>query len=83
MELGLSGKNALVLASSKGIGKMCAKRLVEEGANVIICSRNEANLTVAQQEIESAGTGRVVSVKCNLMKKSNINFLLERVKVLY
>lgn len=80
MELGLSGENALVLASSKGIGKMCAKRLVEEGANVIICSRNEANLTVAQQEIESAGTGRVVSVKCNLMKDSDINFLLERVK---
>jgi len=44
---------------------------------------NEANLTVAQQEIESAGTGRVVSVKCNLMKDSDINFLLERVKVLY
>lgn len=80
MELGLSGKNALVLASSKGIGRMCAKRLVEEGANVIICSRNEANLIVAQQEIKSAGMGRVLSVKCDLMKESDINFLLERVK---
>ena len=67
MELGLSGKNALVLASSKGIGKMCAKRLVEEGANVILCSRNEANLTVAQQEIESAGVSRMpirAALKC-------------------
>ncbi|MBA7573337.1 Glucose 1-dehydrogenase 2 [subsurface metagenome] len=82
MELGLSGKNALVLASSKGIGKMCAKRLVEEGTNVIICSRNGANLTAAQQEIESAGTGsgNVISIKCDLGKESDINFLLERVK---
>jgi NAD(P)-dependent dehydrogenase (short-subunit alcohol dehydrogenase family) len=32
MELGLSGKNTIVLASSKGIGRMCAKRLAEEGA---------------------------------------------------
>lgn len=74
MELDLSGKNALVLASSKGIGKMCAKRLVKEGANVIICSRNEANLTIAQQEIKFAGPGSVLSIKCNLMKESNISF---------
>jgi len=32
MELDLSRKNALVLASSKGIDKMCAKRLVKERA---------------------------------------------------
>jgi len=40
MDLGISGKNAVVLASTRGIGKACAKALLEEGVNVAICGRS-------------------------------------------
>jgi len=39
MDLGIKGKNALVLASSQGLGLGMATALCEEGANVLICGR--------------------------------------------
>ncbi len=39
MDMGLKNKVALVLVSSKGLVFASAKRLNEEGAIIIICSR--------------------------------------------
>ncbi len=36
MDLGISGRNALVCAGSKGLGRACAYALVREGVNVVI-----------------------------------------------
>jgi len=51
MDLKLKKKVALILASSKGLGLATAKVLYHEGANVMINSRSEENLTHAHQEI--------------------------------
>jgi len=40
MELGISGRWALVCAASKGLGKGCAEALVMEGVNVVINARS-------------------------------------------
>ena len=39
MDLGITGKWALVCAASKGLGKGCAQALVAEGVNVVITAR--------------------------------------------
>ena len=44
MKIDLTGKNALVGGSSKGIGMAIAKQLAESGANVTLMARNEAKL---------------------------------------
>ena len=41
MDLGISGKWALVCAASKGLGKGCAQALVAEGVNVVITARGQ------------------------------------------
>ena len=51
MDLGLRGKNALVLGASKGLGRAVAKELVEEGARVAICARTAAALHRTADEI--------------------------------
>lgn len=51
MELGLDEKTAFVTASSKGLGRAIAKRLVSEGANVAISSRSQENLEAAKSII--------------------------------
>lgn len=44
MDLGLTGKWALVCAASKGLGRGCAEALVREGVNVTITARGEEAL---------------------------------------
>ena len=52
MDLGLSGRSALVTAASKGLGRACASTLIEEGARVFISSRSPE---AAAREIGAAG----------------------------
>lgn len=47
MELGLTGRKAIVTGSSKGLGYATAQELLKEGASVVICARNA-------QEVEDA-----------------------------
>jgi 3-oxoacyl-[acyl-carrier protein] reductase len=61
MDLGLSGKRAIVCASSRGLGKACAMRLAEAGCEVYINGRDEAVLKATAQEI-STQTGATIHV---------------------
>lgn len=51
MDLGISGKVALIAAASKGIGFATAKLLADEGCKVSICGRAESNLRSAAEKI--------------------------------
>ena len=53
MDLGLSGKWALVCGASKGLGYGCAQALVQEGVNVVIVARNAAPLSEAQKSLQA------------------------------
>ena len=53
MDFGLLNKGALVMASSKGLGKAVAAELDNEGCNVVICGRNDETLKNTSDEITS------------------------------
>lgn len=62
MDLQLKGKKALVVASSKGIGKGIATELAREGCDVIISSSSRENLTKASEDIYQSTGKRVTEV---------------------
>jgi 3-oxoacyl-[acyl-carrier protein] reductase len=59
MDLGLSGRPALVAAASRGMGFAAARSLAREGARVAICSRDRGAVESARDRIAEE-TGREV-----------------------
>lgn len=61
MDLGLTGKTAIVCAASSGIGRACALTLAQEGANVVINARTASNLDAVAAEIRAASPGVTIT----------------------
>jgi 3-oxoacyl-[acyl-carrier protein] reductase len=62
MDFGIQGKWALVCASSKGLGKGCAKALLREGVNVVITARGAEALEATAAELRALGSAEVRAV---------------------
>jgi 3-oxoacyl-[acyl-carrier protein] reductase len=55
MDLGLSGKRAIISGGSHGIGRAVASSLLNEGASVAICARDEHGVKAAVDELGQQG----------------------------
>ena len=55
MDLGLSGRKAIVTGASRGIGLAIAQTLADEGVDVAICARGEGGLEDAKKDLEARG----------------------------
>jgi 3-oxoacyl-[acyl-carrier protein] reductase len=66
MDLGISGRKAIVCASSEGLGKGCALALAEAGCEVIVNARTEATVNATVAEIADATGAKVTGVAADV-----------------
>jgi 3-oxoacyl-[acyl-carrier protein] reductase len=66
MNLNLTGKRALVLAASRGLGFATAMGLAREGAALVICSRDEGRIRGAADEIRTATAATVEALAADV-----------------
>jgi 3-oxoacyl-[acyl-carrier protein] reductase len=76
MDLDLKDKVAVVGGASKGLGRACADVLAEEGAKVVVCSRTQADLERAAQEIREATGADVLALAGDLDKHETVRDLI-------
>lgn len=76
MDLGIKGKTALVLASSRGLGFGVARALSLEGVRVVICSRNSDEAQQSASRIEKESGYHVLPAQCDVTVKSDIKTLV-------
>ena len=76
MDLGLTGKRALVLASSRGLGLGIAEAIAAEGADVLITGRDGARLQAAVEAINAHGAGTARFVVSDLTDKTTPALLM-------
>jgi 3-oxoacyl-[acyl-carrier protein] reductase len=77
VDLQLKGRTAIVLASTKGLGKATALMLAQEGAQVTISGRDEAALAAVSQEIEQATGQSPLRVVTDITKAADIERLVK------
>ncbi len=78
MDLGIKNKVALVLASSKGLGKAVALELAKEGAKVIICGTDAAALAATEKEINAVAQNKVLTIVCDITDEAQRKNLVEK-----
>lgn len=62
MDLGLTGKRAVVMAASRGLGYACAEALAREGVQLVIASRDRTRIDAAAARLREVTGARVLGV---------------------
>ena len=70
MDLGISGRSAIVCGSSRGLGKACAAALAAEGIDVVINGLDAERLAKAAQELSAMGRGKITAVQADVTTQS-------------
>jgi len=76
----LKGKTALITGGSKGIGKGIAEAYLKQGAEVIICGRNEVSLIAAGDELKEFG--QINYVVCDITKLAEVKKLASQIEAI-
>lgn len=73
----LKNLNALITGGSQGLGKVIAEHFLREGANIVICSRGEKELTATRDELARKFPAQKVFAKtCDVSDESHVNALV-------
>ena len=82
MNLNLKNKNAIVCASSQGLGKAAALDLAEEGVNLAICSRDQDKINKVKEEIHQKINSeiKVIALKVDLDSPDEIQAFYKQVE---
>lgn len=78
MDLGLTGKTALVTGASEGIGMAVARKLAEEGVRVAICARTASKLNATANQIAQATGVDIVPIPSDLRSLAGCQSFVEQ-----
>jgi 3-oxoacyl-[acyl-carrier protein] reductase len=62
MDLGIAGRKAIVCASSRGLGKACARALADAGCEVVVNGRDAKTVNATAGEIASLTGAKIIAV---------------------
>ena len=77
----LTGRHALVVGATSGIGRASAERLLRDGAHVTLAARTESALRAGAESLADAaraGGGRVDWIACDAMNAADVREAVER-----
>lgn len=76
MDLGISGRRAIVCGASAGLGRGVAMSLAREGVILTLAARGEERLSRTAHEIETETGARVTAVACDVTTETGREALL-------
>jgi 3-oxoacyl-[acyl-carrier protein] reductase len=76
MNLGISGRKAIVCGSSRGLGRACAEALAAEGVDVVINGRTEERVQATASELRAQYEVQVEAVTADITTHSGRELLI-------
>ncbi|MEO6656269.1 MAG: SDR family oxidoreductase [Pyrinomonadaceae bacterium] len=74
--INLEGKTVLIVGAGRGIGRRTAELFSHAGANVVITSRNEAELAEVEHRLNRSGNQNVLSVAADASNRTDVKALV-------
>lgn len=73
----LKGKCAIISGASEGFGRTVAEIFLKEGADIMICARNQEKLVKAQNELSALQLGQVKAVPCDVASLADVEKMVD------
>lgn len=77
MDLGISGRRAIICASSRGLGRGCAEALAQAGCELVINGLDKDRLEATAQDIRNATGAKVIAVAADVSTLDGQKALLD------
>jgi NAD(P)-dependent dehydrogenase (short-subunit alcohol dehydrogenase family) len=75
--MNLEGKTVLIVGAGRGIGRCAAELFSEAGANVVLSSRNEAELMELEYKLNTRGNENVLSIEADAANETDVEALVK------
>jgi 3-oxoacyl-[acyl-carrier protein] reductase len=79
--MNLNNKTAVVTGGTKGIGRAVAESLLDAGASVFVCARNNSELKRAVEELSTRG--RAAGETCDVRSEAQVKMMLDEAARLF
>jgi NAD(P)-dependent dehydrogenase (short-subunit alcohol dehydrogenase family) len=76
-QFGVGGRTAIVTGASQGIGETIAQRFADDGADVVVCSREQEKVDAVAEAINDGGDGRAHAIECDVTDREAVEALIE------
>jgi NAD(P)-dependent dehydrogenase (short-subunit alcohol dehydrogenase family) len=76
-QFAVEGQTALVTGASQGIGRSIAERFADDGADVVICSREQEKVDEVAEGINAAEGGECLAIECDVTDRDAVDALVE------
>ena len=68
----------VITGGSRGLGLVLSRRLVEEGARVVLLARDMGELERAREDLEERG-GEVLTIRCDIRRRADVRAAVDQI----
>ncbi|HYT64926.1 MAG TPA: SDR family oxidoreductase [Vicinamibacterales bacterium] len=72
LAISFDGRVVVITGGSRGLGLVMARKLVDEGARVVLLARDLDELARAREELLSHGMGDVMTIRCDVRRRADV-----------
>ena len=77
--ISFDGRVVVITGGSRGLGLVMARRLVDEGARVVLLARDVEELARAREELLARGNGDVMTIRCDVRRRAEVRHAVDMV----